>query len=186
MVLEPKTELYQKLLEYIPKTRAWDSKKDEGIDGYNSGHGHQGFLSAFFLSNVTDDTMYTMSYGASVLSSDLKRVKENGYFWKYRNEAIQTIHFTTDKPWMGKTGKNNNPIICAVLREWLESIADAPKDKLPSLPDILQQCKEAEASQMKTDEELKAETERQRKLRRHRRAVAAHKRRKAVHMLGKG
>jgi hypothetical protein len=83
------------LLEYIPKTRLWKPEWDDRKDTWNSRRGHQGFLSSFFLSNVTNDTMFTMSYGASVLSSDLAIQDENHYFWKYRNNAIETMHFTT-------------------------------------------------------------------------------------------
>jgi len=198
MVLEPNEDLYHKLLEYVPKIRAWDKKKDKGVDNFNSGHGHQGFISSFFLSNITNDTMYTMGYGASVLSSDLRRVDKNEYFWKYRNEAIETIHFTVDKPWKGKTAATQ-PILCAAFEEWLESIADAPKEKLKKLPNILRKCtKEVsekpaaqEAAAPTSNKEAKAaakqrkdEEKHKKALKRHRKALEAMKRRKKAALKG--
>jgi hypothetical protein len=137
MVIEPSTRLYKALLDKIPLTRKWDPKQDDG-DPWNSKDGQQGFLSSFFLSNATDDTMFTMSYGASMLSTDLEKMKENHYFWKYRPDAIETIHFTQHKPWKTVT-ETSHPAVCAMMREWLESVSDAPEG-LPPLPDILRNC----------------------------------------------
>lgn len=190
MVIEPNTNLFKKMLKYIPKIHVWDSKNDKGIDGYNSGIGHQGFLSSFFLSNITNDTMYTMSYGASVLSTDLRKVKENEYFWKYRNDAIETVHFTLDKPWSRKTvKKQGNPVLCAVMEEWLESVKNAPAKELHPLPNVLEQCpKEPETTPVpvtKSEKELKAEAELQKKLKRNKKALAALKKRRAARLAGK-
>jgi hypothetical protein len=138
MVIEPSTRLYNKLLEYIPKTRLWKPERDDGKDTWNSGRGHQGFLSSFFLSNVTDDIMFTMSFGASVLSSDLAKQDENHYFWKYRNNAIETMHFT-HKPWSTNTHPQS-VALCAMFREWLESVSDAPQDRMKPLPNFLNRC----------------------------------------------
>jgi hypothetical protein len=138
MVIEPSMRLYNKLLEYIPKTRLWKPSRDDGNDTWNSGRGHQGFLSSFFLSNVTDDTMFTMSYGASVLSSDLAQQDENHYFWKYRNNAIETMHLT-HKPWSTNTHPRS-VALCAMFREWLESVSGAPQDRMKPLPNFLDKC----------------------------------------------
>jgi alpha-N-acetylglucosamine transferase len=137
MVIEPSARLYKALIDKIPLTRAWNPGQDDG-DNWNSKDGQQGFLSSFFLSNVTHDTMFTMSYGASMLSTDLEKMKENHYFWKYRPDAIETIHFTQHKPWKAVTS-TSHPAVCAMMREWLESVSDAPKG-LPPLPDILRKC----------------------------------------------
>jgi hypothetical protein len=152
MVIEPSARLYNKLLEYIPKTRLWKPERDDGQDTWNSGRGHQGFLSSFFLSNVTDDSMFTMSFGASVLSSDLALQDENQYFWKYRNSAIETMHFTY-KPWSENT-RPTNVALCAMFREWLESVADAPLDRMKPLPNFLQNCPPAENAEARKMEQI--------------------------------
>jgi hypothetical protein len=152
MVIEPSKRLYNKLLEYIPKTRLWKPERDNGEDTWNSGRGHQGFLSSFFLSNVTDDSMFTMSYGASVLSSDLAQQNENQYFWKHRNDAIETMHFT-HKPWSENTHPNS-VALCAMFREWLESVADAPMDRMKPLPNFLQKCPPAEDAEARKREKI--------------------------------
>lgn len=138
MVIEPSTELYEKLLEYLPRTTLWKPSLDTG-DTWNSGDGHQGFLSAFFTSNATSHNMFTMNYGCSMLSSDLESQFENHYYWKYRNHAIETLHLTKHKPWKDKTESSKEPT-CAMLREWGESVKDAPLDKMPPLPDYLRKC----------------------------------------------
>lgn len=177
MVIGPSKELHDKLLEYI-------STKGQGFGGYNNG---QRFLSSFFRSNVTNDTMYTMADEASVLISNVKRVKNDGYVTKYRDNAAQTIHLALDK---GKTGASNSSSVeCAVLQEWLESVADAPMDKLPELPDIIWQCPgnehlrkpeiKQETVKQPSEKEIMAEAKRQEKLKRHKRAWAAHKRKQA-------
>ena len=198
MVIEPNDYLYRKLLEYIPKTQTWNAKADKGIDGFNSGHGHQGFLSSFFLSNVTNDTMHTMSYGASVLSSDLNRVNKNEYFWKYRNDAIETVHLTLHKPWKSKTSASHY-VLCAVLKEWVDSVADAPKRDLPPLPDVLRNCERKDESESKEEEQppldeeelikaaaskAKDATKQEKALKRHKMALAAIKRRRAARREG--
>ena len=151
MVIEPSTWLYNKLLEYIPKTRLWKPKRDDGKDTWNSGRGHQGFLSSFFLSNVTNDTMFTMSYGASVLSSDLAKQDENHYFWKYRNNAIETMHFT-NKPWSMNTHPQS-VALCAMYLEWLESVSDAPQDRMKPLPNFLDRCPPADDVELREREQ---------------------------------
>jgi hypothetical protein len=141
MVIEPDTQLFNTLLEYIPLSRLWKPRTngDDGTDTWNSGDGQQGFLSAFFTSNVTDHKMFTMGYHCSVLSSDLDNERANHYFWRHRNHAINTMHFTMHKPWKQKTQSNKKPT-CAMLREWTESVKDAPRDRLPELPDYLRSC----------------------------------------------
>jgi alpha-N-acetylglucosamine transferase len=132
MVIEPNEEIYNTLLKYIPKFGIANKMKE---------------LMASILvtatkvfSRHTEHTIHTMSYGASVLSSDLKRVRNNDYFWKYRNKAIETVHFTTEKPWKGKTGPRH-PILCRLMKDWLESVSSAPKNELPELPHVLRNCK---------------------------------------------
>lgn len=139
MVIEPSERLYKVLLNHVSLTRPWDPKTDAGVDTWNSYDGHQGFLSAFFTSNVTDDKMFTMNYASSMLSTDLEKRRENYYFWRYRRNMIETIHFTQHKPWK-KVTETKHPAVCSVLREWLESVKDAPKEKLPRLPDVLRHC----------------------------------------------
>ena len=139
MVIEPNSTLYKILLDHVSLTRPWKPSKDDGVDTWNSYDGHQGFLSAFFTSNVTDDEMFTMSYASSMLSTDLEKRPENYYYWKYRRNTIETIHFTQHKPWK-KVTETSNPAACSMLREWLESVASAPKEKLPKLPDFLSKC----------------------------------------------
>ncbi len=138
MVIEPRTSSYNKLIEYIPKTRRFKASHDNGTDTWNSGQGHQGFLSAFFSSNVTEDTMFTMSYGHSVLTSDLMEQKANAYYWRYRPNTIETVHLT-HKPWKSEAAPSK-PDACSVYREWLETVADAPRDRLPPLHNFLRNC----------------------------------------------
>lgn len=138
MVIEPSTELYNKLVEYIPRTRRFSSSKDNGIDTWNSGQGHQGFLSAFFTSNVTSERMFTMSYGASILSSDLMSERSNAYFWRYRRNAVETVHLT-HKPWKDEAAPAKQDA-CEMYREWLETVADAPSDRLEPLHNFLRNC----------------------------------------------
>jgi hypothetical protein len=139
MVIEPNRTLYEILLNHLPLIRPWHPRKDRGVDHWNSYDGHQGFLSAFFTSNVTDDKIFTMNYACSMLSTDLEKRPENYYYWKYRRNIIETIHFTQHKPWK-KVTETEHPAVCSMLREWLESVKDAPKDKLPKLPDVLRKC----------------------------------------------
>jgi len=138
MVIEPSTDLYNKLIEYIPKTRQFKPDWDDGIDTWNSGQGHQGFLSSFFTSNVTSLTMFTMDYGASVLSSDLMEQKANAYFWRYRRDSVETVHLT-HKPWKSEAAPSKQDA-CEMYREWLETVADAPRNRMPPLKNFLRNC----------------------------------------------
>lgn len=146
MVIEPRTSLYDALLEYLPRTRRWTGKPTKNMadpwnatDPWNSNGGQQGFISAFFLSNVTVDDMFTMSYGHSILSSDLEDRPHNAYYYKYRPHIFETVHFTRHKPWK-PTLYTHHPVTCSMLREWKESVKDAPRDKLPELPDVMKNC----------------------------------------------
>ena len=149
MVIEPETSLYNTLLSYIPRSRRWLPLEDKGMDAWNSNDGQQGFLSAFLTSNVTEHSMYTMSYSSTVLSSDLEDAVTNNYYWKFRPWVIETVHFTRHKPWKPNT-QAYSAAVCAMLREWAISVADAPKDQLPALPDFLRKCgRRANANQTK-------------------------------------
>jgi hypothetical protein len=139
MVIEPETSLYNTLLNYIPRSRLWLPTKDKGEDTWNSNDGQQGFLSAFLTSNVTEHSMYTMSYSSTILSSDLEDAKPNNYYWKFRPWVIETVHFTRHKPWKPNT-RTYSPAVCAMLQEWAITVADAPKHKLPALPNFLRKC----------------------------------------------
>lgn len=138
MVIAPSADLYNKLIEYIPKTRRFKASLGNGTDTWNSGQGHQGFLSAFFSSNVTDDTMFTMNYGSSVLTSDLMEQKANAYYWRYRPHTIETVHLT-HKPWKLEAAPTKADA-CDMYREWLATVADAPRDRLPPLKNFLRKC----------------------------------------------
>lgn len=138
MVIEPSTELYNALLEHLPKTRRWTGKPQEQ-DPWNSNGGQQGYLSSFFLSNVTSHSIFTMNYGHSILSSDLEDRPHNEYYWKYRPHVFESVHFTRHKPWK-PTIFSKSPITCSLLQEWAESVKDAPRDKLPKLPNAMKNC----------------------------------------------
>jgi alpha-N-acetylglucosamine transferase len=141
MVIEPRTSLFDTMMEVLPLTKRWNIRGGyKGTDDpWNSLGGQQGFMSAFFASNVTDDTIFTMPYGHSILSSDLDDRPENAYYWRHRPEVFETVHFTKHKPWK-KNKKTNNVVTCAMLREWKESVKEAPADRLPKLGDVLQDC----------------------------------------------
>lgn len=100
MTLTPSTFLFETLVRYIPRSRRWSDSAT--TDTLNSGHGQQGFLSAFFTSNLTNETMHTMPFQNAVISSALKQEK-NKYFVRQRPTLIETVHFTTHKPWRPKS-----------------------------------------------------------------------------------
>jgi hypothetical protein len=155
MVIEPDTHLYNEILNYIPRSRRWNSLEDEGIDTWNSNDGLQGFMGAFLTSNATNHSMYTMSYSSTAVSSDLEDARTNGYYWKFRPWVIETVHFTRHKPWRQDTHPQN-PSVCAMLREWVISVADAPKEELPALPDFLRHC-----GKRPTEEDIRIQKERE-------------------------
>jgi len=144
MVIEPSADLYNQLLEYLPKVQKWDPDIDHGIDAWDSNAGHQGYVSAFFLSNVTSHKIYTMNIGSSILSSSLEEHPENEYLFRYRPDVFETVHFTKHKPFAQKGGahkiKTSSPVVCSMLREWKRSVSNAPTEKLTMLPDFLRDC----------------------------------------------
>lgn len=139
------------MLEYLPRTMRYNIRGGyQGTDDpWNSLGGQQGFMSSFFASNVTSDKIHTMPYGHSILSSDLDDRPENAYFWQYKPEVFETVHLTRHKPWK-KGSKSSNPVTCAVLKEWAESVRGAPRDKLPSLGDFLRSCSKESSSDFAT------------------------------------
>jgi hypothetical protein len=161
MVIEPSKKMFNLLLDYLPKVKRWttaerrdgkwDPNKDEE-DTWTSNGGHQGFLSAFYLSNVTNESIYTLSYGHSVLTSDLEDRQHNQYYWRYRPHVFETVHFTRHKPW--KTILSTNPVVCGMMREWAVSVEGAPKDRLPEIKDFMRKCPPPEDFEL---ERMKAE-----------------------------
>lgn len=140
MVISPRTSLYNQLLDYLPKITAFTNQVPQDDDTWNSGYGHQGFLSSFFTSNVTNDTVFTMPYSASILSSALTGEKSNKYFWRYRNDLIETVHLTTSKPWRTRTQSHDSDL-CGILTEWWESVLPAKDIALMDpLPDFRINC----------------------------------------------
>lgn len=141
MMIEPNKILYRTMLEYLPLSRKWVPSLDNGKDTWNSGDSYRGFLSSFMLSKATNDKMFTMDYASFVQSSDMEDRKENQYFWKYRNDSIETFRFDKLKPWTTPKYFVKHKATCALLMEWAETIADAPENQLPKLPKFLQRCK---------------------------------------------
>lgn len=150
MVIEPSTKMFNLLMEYLPKVRRWTTRdrmkedwepdEDDEEDTWTSNGGQQGFLSAVYLSNVTNESIYTMSYGHSVLTSDLEDRPGNEYYWKYRPHVFQTVHFTRHKPWKPNIA-SSSPVVCGMMREWAASVKDAPKDRLPKFTnDFMRKC----------------------------------------------
>lgn len=119
-----------------------DPEHDVGVDVWDSSAGHQGFISALFTSNVTHHEMYTMNLGSSILSSSLEEHPENAYLYRYRPEVFETVHFTKHKPFVntGRKIKTSNPVTCGMLREWKESVKDAPKERLTKMTGFLRDC----------------------------------------------
>jgi hypothetical protein len=140
MLIRPNKSLYITMLEYLPLSRRWIPKQDNGKDTWNSGDTYQGFLSSFFLSKATNENMVTMDYGNFVQCSDMEERKENQYFWRYRNNSIETFHFDKAKPWKKASAFAKHSATCAMLIEWAESVKNAPADKLPNLPQFLSRC----------------------------------------------
>ena len=95
--------------------------------------------------------MFTMSYGASVLSSDFEVYDKNHYFWKYRNNAIETVHFSTHKPWWIDTHPRS-AVLCTIFREWLESMSDAPQSRMKPLPIILDRCPPTDDAELRMNQ----------------------------------
>ena len=136
MCITPSTLLFDTLVRNIPRSRRW---ADATYDTWNSGHGQQGFLSAFFTSNLTLETMYTMPFQNAILSSAL-RDKKNKYFVRHRPTLIETVHFTTDKPWRSKTHPQDREV-CQMLLEWNRSLHTLPpNDVLTPLPMFTSNC----------------------------------------------
>ena len=136
MCITPSTLLFDALVRVIPRSSRW---ADATYDTWNSGLGEQGFLSAFFTSNLTLETMYTMPFQNAILSSAL-RDKKNKYFVRHRPTLIETVHFTTDKPWRSKTHPQDQEV-CQMLFEWKRSIHTLPyNDVLSPLPNFTSNC----------------------------------------------
>ena len=142
MVITPSFKIYQQLLQYIPKTRRWDKDtitNRTAEDPWNSGYHDQGFLASFFTSNVTNETMHSMSSTASILSSRLVQ-SDVSYFVRHRPHVIETVHFTVDKPWREITAPNDFSV-CKMLKEWQESVMGAVEAGLDPFPaDYLRNC----------------------------------------------
>ena len=85
MTLTPSTFLFEALVRNIPRSSKWSDKST--TDTLNSGHGQQGYLSAFFTSDLTNETMHTMPFQNAVSSSALMEGK-NKYFVQHRPTLI--------------------------------------------------------------------------------------------------
>jgi hypothetical protein len=123
MVISPDADVFDKMVETMHLVKVWAGRSEETktVDGFNSAFHDQGFLSAFFTSNVTSQRMHTMPYYSSMLSSD---ISHNGYFFTHRDHLIETIHFSANKPWREKEWPRRGTLdLCRMLTEWNESLA---------------------------------------------------------------
>lgn len=147
MVIMPSTDVFNQMLAILPKMASFSdekfAEKPKMNDNWNSAYHDQGFLSAFYThqdrGNATSkDRMKTMPTEASILSSSIVR-KQFIYFTEFRRHIFETVHFTTDKPWKGRTGPSNLAL-CLMLQEWAGSVKGIDQYMNPCKNDFLRNC----------------------------------------------
>lgn len=138
MVLQPNETLLAEMLGAMQTMKRFWGWKNKGKDRNknftiredpgNTAHGQQGFLTAFFTdpSRSRGNRRCFLPREAATQISLLVLTNHPStsmeYFKRYRRDTLETIHFTTEKPWKKTHGHRNNPFLCDMFREWVESL----------------------------------------------------------------
>ena len=141
MVISPNQTVFEELMAKLPDVRVNDMNNINMSepDNWNSGHGQQGFLSAYFTTSSDPSLrMKTMPTENAVLISSLRQAQYR-YFWHRRNHIFDTVHLTVAKPWNGRT-KPSHPLECQVLREWEASVVGLEAYNMSISNRYLQNC----------------------------------------------
>ena len=159
MIIEPSSEVFDALVNKLSDVRRHipsDASNMTKPDTWNTGFGHQGFLSSYFT--VSDDPkhrMKTMGRENAILSSALTGGEKMDYFWYRRNHIFQTIHLTVTKPWLlpriESKHKWRSPIICEILKEFHTSINGMEKYNLTIKNQYLIDCFNSTTTPIPTD-----------------------------------
>ena len=142
MVITPNRTVFEAMMERLPHTYNYNSEMEKylspgGLDPWNSGLHDQGFLSSFFTTDA-DHMMKTMPVGSAFRSDSLDD-SDSKYFWRHRNHIFETIHFTTQKPWLGRTNPRKR-CLCEALLEWRLSVEGLERYNLTVGNDYLRRC----------------------------------------------
>jgi len=141
MVISPNTDVFNEMVDLLPSVYPLKPEHfaPNATDNWTSSTGQQGFLSAFFTTGATAaNRMKTMPIEAAILSSSLRR-RRFRYFAERRRHIFETVHFTMDKPWRGKT-QPGEEIICDMLREWKTSVDGMEAYGIKVENDFLRNC----------------------------------------------
>jgi len=127
LVVTPNTRLFNEMVDTLPLIKRWGVKEGKypTIDSFTSGYGQQDFLYSFFT-NITHRNAphrCVLPTEAAALSSSIQNSPHFQYYNRFRKDIFETVHFTTHKPWLGRTS-SNHPFLCELLREWKESVAN--------------------------------------------------------------
>lgn len=142
MVITPSTDVFNEMMNQLPKVYKYTRKSKHKEDPLTSGFGQQAATTAFFLSNETNARKRcVLPTEAAVLSSSLTTVKEPSfdYYSKYRPWIYQTVHFTSQKPWKPETHPKHT-FLCSLLLEWKDSISGIEKTYHYPTNDFLKNC----------------------------------------------
>lgn len=106
MVIVPNTTIFEDFVSIIPTLQGrYDKSHIYEKDPNTMGFGHQAFLTSYFTKDYNNGgkDRCIMPVENSMLSSyvnDQMKKDEYNYLYKWRKDNIQTIHFTTNKPWL--------------------------------------------------------------------------------------
>ena len=156
MVLRPNASLLDEMIMAMHSMKrfwGWGNMfKDRnkfaiGEDPGNTGHGQQGFLTSFFTDPARPDNSKRRCFlpreaacQSSLLMNHLSTSME--YFLRYRRDTLETIHFTSSKPWEKKHSYTNSPFLCDMFREWMASLEGLDEYDLPPFDarDMFDEC----------------------------------------------
>mmetsp|Transcript_3717 Transcript_3717/g.10240 ORF Transcript_3717/g.10240 Transcript_3717/m.10240 type:complete len:384 (+) Transcript_3717:30-1181(+) len=123
MLITPNATVFQHMLEVLPKVSAFESDpvKNRQVDPLCGQYSDQDFLSAYFTRNQPmGQHRCILPTESAVLSSSIP-IKGFQYYVTHRSHLFETVHFTTDKPWRGRTAPTHW-FLCQVMREFNQSM----------------------------------------------------------------
>jgi len=136
----PNSSRIDGLKEFKPRPFKYKPQDLSEPDNWNTEYGDQGFLATYYTTSPDPARrMKTMPTENAVLISSLKEPQYH-YFWYRRNHLFQTVHLTKAKPWVGAHNQNN-PVVCAVLREWEASVDGMARYNMSVRNPYLRKCK---------------------------------------------
>jgi hypothetical protein len=128
LLISPDADVFKAMLHDLTLTQRFETADSYERDPLSNGYSDQDFVTNFFVRNASNKTK-SKRYHRCILppeAAPLSVELEYNYFFQYYNrfhpDTYETVHFATNKPWRDVGRMASSPFMCALMKEWNQSM----------------------------------------------------------------